>query len=392
MSPRTLVRGGRADTPAAADTRTSLANLFIPNFYPVILAGGRGTRFWPLSRRRRAKQLLPLNSAKTMIQETVERLQPLAPNGKFWIITNQDLRDPILQQLPELSPSQILAEPVGRNTAPAIGLAAFLLERIDPNAVIGMFPSDHVILAEEQFRANVQTAAAIAASGPNIVVMGIKPTRAETGYGYIEVAPTAQQDVLPVRRFVEKPSKDLAEQYLAAGNYFWNSGMFVWGARTLADALREHLPSTAPILEKIVAGFGTESFDTTFASQYPQCENISIDYAVLEPRSKKADGQSEIFCIPAAFGWNDLGSWTALYEHKTANQSGTPNVISADKKFELDASGNFVHSGKFVALVGVNDLVVVETDDALLITTRDKAQDVGKVVKHLDEQKLDKLV
>ena len=387
---RTLVREGAA--PAAADIRISLANSSIHNFYPVILAGGRGTRFWPLSRKRRAKQLLPLNSAKTMIQETVERLQPLAPKGKFWIITNQDLRDPILQQHLSLDPSHILAEPVGRNTAPAIGLAAFLLERVDPAAVIGMFPSDQVIRDQEQFRANVQSAARIAAAGANIVVMGIKPTRPETGYGYIEVTGDVSQQSLSVRRFVEKPSREAAEQYLAAGNYFWNSGMFVWGARTLADALREHLPDTALILEQIAASSGSADFEATFAEMYPKCENISIDYAVLEPRSKKGEGKSGIFCIPAAFGWNDLGSWTALYEHKAADQTGLPNIISAEKKFELDARGNFVHSNKFVALVGVNDVVVVETDDALLITTRDKAQDVGKVVAYLDKEKFTGLV
>ena len=362
------------------------------NFYPVILAGGRGTRFWPLSRKRRAKQLLPLNSDRTMIQETVDRLLPLAPNGKFWIITNADLRDPILQQLPELSSNQVLAEPVGRNTAPAIGLAAFVLERIDPSAVIGMFPSDHVIFDEPQFRANVSPAAEIAASGPNIVVMGIRPTRPETGYGYIEAGAPASDGVLHVVRFTEKPDLDDAKRFVAAGNFYWNSGMFVWGSRTLADALREHLPNTAFILEQIAASYGTPAFDETFAALYPKCVNISIDYALLEPRSRKGEGKSGIFCIPATFGWNDLGSWTALYEHLKAAQVEKPNIISTENSIAINASGNFVHSEKFVALVGVNDLVIVETDDALLITTRDQAQDVGKVVKYLDEQQLEKLV
>lgn len=364
----------------------------ISNFNPVILAGGRGTRFWPLSRKRRAKQLLPLNSDKSMIQETVERLQPLAAAGKFWIITNTDLRDPILQQLPALNPGQVLAEPMGRNTAPAIGLAAFLLERTDPNAVIGMFPSDHVIFDEPQFHANIRRAAEIAAAGPNIVVLGIRPTRPETGYGYIEVGAPARGGELQVVRFTEKPDLEAAKKFVSAGNFYWNSGMFVWSARTLADALREHLPNTAFILEQTAASYGSAAFDETFAALYPKCENISIDYALLEPRSKKGEGKSGIYCIPATFGWNDLGSWTALYEHQTANQSGSPNIISASKKFELDASGNFVHSKKFVAVVGVHDLVVVETDDALLITTRDKAQDVGKVVAYLDKEKLGDLV
>jgi mannose-1-phosphate guanylyltransferase len=362
------------------------------NFYPVILAGGRGTRFWPLSRKRMAKQLLPLNSKKSMIQETVERLLPLAKAKQFWVITNDDLRDPIVRQLKKLDKKKILAEPLGRNTAPAIGLAAFLLARRDPTAVIGMFPSDHVIADEKRFRADILRAAEIAASGANIVVIGIKPTRAETGYGYIEVAGESQKGVRQVRRFTEKPSAEVAEQFVKAGNFFWNSGMFVWGARTLADALREHLPKTAPLLEEIAASYGTRKFEKTFAKLYPQCENISVDYAVLEPRSAKGEGKSGIYCIPAGFGWNDLGSWTALYEHRNPANDGA-NVIQAEQSFTLNAQGNFIHSTrKFVAAVGVSDLVVVETDDALLITTRDNSQDVGKVVKYLDEKKLKRLV
>jgi mannose-1-phosphate guanylyltransferase len=379
------------------------------NFYPVILAGGRGTRFWPLSRKRCAKQLLPLNSKKSMIQETVERLLPLAKSKQFWVITNDDLREPIIRQLKKLDKRQIVAEPVGRNTAPAIGLAAFLLERRDPGAVIGMFPSDHVIADEKRFRDDIRRAAEIAAAGANIVVIGIRPTRAETGYGYIEAGAEAGRGLLNVRRFTEKPNAEVAEQFVEAGNFYWNSGMFIWGAGTLADALREHLPNTAPLLEEIAASYGTRKFEKTFAKLYPKCENISIDYAVLEPRSAKGEGRSGIYCIPAGFGWNDLGSWAALYEHRSSppqqaqqrRLSGIPdsgdkagaNVIVSDESFTLNAEGNFIHSnGKFVAVVGVRNLVVVETDDALLITTREHSQDVGKVVKWLDEKKMKKLV
>jgi mannose-1-phosphate guanylyltransferase len=362
------------------------------NFYPVVLAGGRGTRFWPLSRKRMAKQLLPLNSKKSMIQETVERLLPLAQAKQFWVITNGDLRDPIVRQLKQVEKKQIVAEPVGKNTAPAIGLAAFILARRDPNAVIGMFPSDHVISDEKRFRDDIARAAKLAAQGPNIVVIGIKPTRAETGYGYIEAGSHTQKDVLQVRRFTEKPTAEFAEKFVKAGNFFWNSGMFLWGARTLADALSEHLPKTAPLLEEIAASYGTPRFEKTFARLYPKCENISIDYALLEPRSAKGEGKSGIYCILATFGWNDLGSWTALHEHRTGNDDSA-NVISAGQSFTLNATGNFIHSeGKFVAAVGVSNLVVVETDDALLITTREHSQDVGKIVKYLDEKKMKKLV
>jgi len=370
-----------------------------PHFYPVILAGGRGTRFWPLSRKRRAKQLLALDGEQTMIQQTVARLLPLAGPSRFWVITNGDLRPAILRQLPKLPPKQIVAEPAGRNTAPAIGLAAFLLLRHDPNAVLGLFPSDHVIADPAHYRATLSRGIEIATAGENIVVLGVRPTRPETGYGYIEAevpeggAPDRQSS-LRVRRFTEKPDLATAKQFLDAGNYFWNSGMFLWRADTLANALREHLPNTAPFLEKIAAAYGTRKFADTFRKLYPKCENISIDYAVLEPRSTKGEGQSRIFCLPSDFGWNDLGSWTALHEHHVAKAiPGDGSLVSASGSFAFNAKNNYVHApGKFVALVGVSNLVIVETDDALLVTTLDQSQDVGRVVKHLDEKKLKKLV
>ena len=364
-----------------------------PNFYPVILAGGRGTRFWPLSRKKRAKQLLALDGKQTMIQQTVARLLPLAPAKKFWIITNDDLQPAIAKQLPKLPKKQILAEPVGRNTAPAIGLAAFLLLKEDPQAVIGMFPSDHVIADEKRYRETLARGIEVAAAGANIVVLGIRPNRAETGYGYIEAGSLYEGDALHVRRFTEKPNAETAAEFVAAGNYFWNSGMFLWSAQTLADALREHLPKTAVLLEEIASKYGTNRFASTLKKLYPECENISIDYAVLEPRSAKGEQDGHIYCLPADFGWNDLGSWTALHEHHISK--ATPpegNLVSSSGVFLLNARGNYIHSpGKFVAAVGVTDLVVVETPDALLITTRQQAQDVGKVVKHLDEKKLHKL-
>ncbi len=365
-----------------------------PHFYPIILAGGRGTRFWPLSRKRCAKQLLALDGKQTMLQQTVARLLPMAAPKRHWIITNDDLRAAILRQLPRLDSGQILAEPVGRNTAPAIGLAAFLLLRHDPDAVLGLFPSDHVIGDPDRYRETLRQGIEIATAGENIVVLGIRPTRLETGYGYIEVGAPEANGGLRVRRFTEKPDLAKATQFLAAGNYFWNSGMFLWRASTLANALREHLPNTAAILEKIAAAYGTRKFSETFRRLYPKCENISIDYAALEPRSAKGEGQSRIFCLPADFGWNDLGSWTSLHEHRARRSSPADgNLISAAGSFSLNARNNYIHApGKFVAAVGVNNLVVVETDDALLITTLDQSQDVGKVVKHLDEKKLSKLV
>lgn len=368
-----------------------------PEFYPIILAGGRGTRFWPLSRKTFAKQLLPLNSQQSMIQETVVRLLLSAPAKNFWVITNGDLRKNIASQLKSLPAKQIVAEPIGRNTAPAIGLAAFILHRQNPDAVLGLFPSDQVIEKEKQFRKDLQTGIALAAAGDNIVVMGIKPTRAETGYGYVEAGSiyeaAPQGEVTRVRSFREKPEREVAERFLAAGNFYWNSGMFLWSAKTVVSALQKHLPETAALLEKIAAAWGTRKFDDVLRRLYPKCENKSVDYAILEPRSAAGEQGSNIFCIPADWGWNDLGSWAAHFEHRIAQAQHKDNVISAAAHYVLDAHGNYFYAPqKFIAAVGVEGLVVVDSGDALLITTIERSQDVGKIVKYLDDKKLLKLV
>lgn len=357
------------------------------DFRPIILAGGSGTRFWPRSRKARAKQVLALDGERTMIQRTVDRLLPLAQPDTFWVITNDLLSGEICGQLDRIPDEQVICEPAARNTAPAAGLAAFLIERLAPQAVIGLFPADHCVANEPAFLAVVEQAIAIAATGDNIVVLGIKPTRAETGYGYIETGEAAPNGALRVRRFTEKPNRERAEAFLAAGNYHWNSGVFIWSARTLARAMREHMPETAPHLEAIAAAYDTPAFARTFAELYPKCENISVDYAILEPRSAKGEHSSNLYCLPADFGWNDLGSWNALYEHQLGSKTGTDphdNVTESAGTLALDARGNYVYSPKkFVSLVGVDDLVIVETDDAILITTRDRSQDVGKIVKEL---------
>ena len=359
------------------------------DFRPIILAGGSGTRFWPRSRKARAKQVLSLDGERTMIQRTVDRLEPLAQPDKVWVITNDLLSGAICGQLDCVPENQVICEPAARNTAPAAGLAAFLLERIAPGAVLGMFPADHTISDEPAFLAVIEQGMAIAASGENMVVLGITPSRAETGYGYIETGEAAPNGSLRVRRFTEKPNREKAEEFVIAGNYHWNSGIFIWSARTLANAMREHMPETAPHLEAIAAAYGTSDFTRVFAELYPKCENISVDYAILEPRSAKGEHQSNLYCLPANFGWNDLGSWAALYEHKLGSRSGSDdhsNVTDSAGCLAVEAHRNYVYSPqKFVSLVGVDDLVVVETDDAILITARDRSQDVGKLVKMLHE-------
>src|ERR1700684_934131 len=358
------------------------------DFRPIILAGGSGTRFWPRSRRARAKQVLALDGERSMIQQTVERLKPLANLDKTWVITNEYLAHEIAEQLRGVPEGQIVQEPCARNTAPACGLAAFLIERGNPDAVLGIFPSDHVIADEPRFLKALQKGIALAAAGENIVVLGIEPSRAETGYGYIETGDFAKNDsALHVRRFIEKPNQNRAEEFVAAGNYYWNSGMFLWSARTLANAVREHLPETAPLLEGIAAAWGTPQFEDSFRKLYPKCENISVDYAVLEPRSAKGEHLSHLYCLPAEFSWNDLGSWASLYEYQLDTRlrgDGEGNVAESEGHLTIDAGNNYIYSPKkFVALVGVENLVIVDTDDALLIVHRDHSQDVGKIVKEL---------
>jgi mannose-1-phosphate guanylyltransferase len=371
------------------------------DFRPFILAGGSGTRFWPRSRRSHPKQVLALDGDRSMLQQTVDRLLPLALADRCWIITNEWLRPTIAAQLPETPATQILAEPISRNTAPAAGLAAFLLEREAPNAVLGLFPADHVVQDAARFQDVLQAGCQLAEAGENIVVLGVEPSRPETGYGYIETGQrlaeiSSEIPRFTVRRFTEKPNQERAEEFVAAGNYFWNSGIFLATARTFANAVREHLPDTAPYLEQIANTFGTKNFDATFADLYPKCENISIDYAVLEPRSAKGEHRSNLYCLPANFGWNDLGSWAALYDHRLSreqNVQAEDNVIEAPAQSVLEAHGNYVHvPNKHVALVGVENLVVVETEDVLLITTRNGCQDVGKLVKRLQQEKQDELI
>jgi len=367
-----------------------------PKFAPVILAGGSGTRFWPRSRRALAKQVLALEGERTMIQQTLARLAPLAKPADVWVITNGWLQEIIAEQLPEISQEHVLAEPCARNTAPACALAAFLLEPTEPETVLGVFPSDHVVSNAKRFAQVLSAGIKLAASGENIVVLGVPPTRPETGYGYIEQGVTVDGvegccgtvpiDVHRVRRFREKPDPATAERFLAAGNFHWNGGIFLWSAKTLAAAVREHVPDMVPMLEAIAAAHGTPQFEEVFEREYPKCENISVDYAILERRSAKGETRSNIYCLPADFGWNDLGSWASLHEHLGTSEKD--NVIDGATTgiFAIQSSGNYVYApGKTVALLGVDGLVVVETADALLITTRARSQDVSKLVRAIHE-------
>jgi len=346
--------------------------------YGLILAGGRGTRFWPRSRRARAKQVLKFFGERTLIQQTVDRLRPVLPPERIWILTNDHLRAEIVKQLPEVPKRQILAEPVQRNTAPAIGLAAHILQSLDPDALMGVFPADHVIAKPREYARLLKPAFQSAAQG-NIVVLGIQPRWAETGYGYIEFPEGVQPGARSAQRVVsfrEKPDASTAEQFLAAGNFYWNAGMFFWKTSVLLDSLRRFLPKTAHLLAGLPP-FSSRKFSESLAGVFPKCDNISIDYAVLE-RASNVTG------IPAGdIGWNDVGSWNAVYELHKRDAQG--NALRSASIIEA-SSGNYIDAeGKLVALLGVKDLIVVDTPDALLIADRSRAQEVGELVKRLEK-------
>ena len=356
------------------------------HLYGLILAGGRGTRFWPKSRKRRAKQVLDFLGEGTLIQQTASRLSVLIPPERLWILTNNYLRDEIVRQLPEVPKKQILAEPAQRNTAPAIGLAAHILQSIDPDAVMGVFPSDHYVSKPKRFLKLVKAAYREAAQG-RIALLGLQPRWPETGYGYVEFPPgeaaPGSTNAVRVVRFREKPSFEDAQAFVAAGNFFWNGGMFFWRAGVVLDQLARHLPKTAGLLAELPK-FGSRQFGAKLAEVFPQCENISIDYAVLE----RAEGVVGIAADD--IGWNDVGSWNAVYELLPRDKEG--NTRRGDL-LPYSSSGNFVDvPGKLVALLGVKDLVIVDTPDALLIADRHRVQNVGDLVKHLEARKRDELL
>ncbi|HEY0703296.1 MAG TPA: sugar phosphate nucleotidyltransferase [Candidatus Acidoferrales bacterium] len=364
----------------------------------VLLAGGRGTRFWPRSRVRTPKQLLNITGGDTLLRETVARLTPVFPARNCWVVTNSEQAAAVRREIPQVPAAHILAEPVGRNTAAAIALAAIHLAHQHGDALMAVLSSDAHIAKIPHYRDLLRLALHHADAPGQLVVMGIPPTRPETGYGYIErgekVPSASAAEIFAVHRFTEKPPPHIAEEYLASGKYFWNAGMFFWRVSTFMELLKSFLPATHSALADLAKTIGTKKYPAALKRIYPRLENISVDYAIVEPAAKSstapgadapASTPPRVSVIPADIGWSDIGSWDAVYQ-LLAKQPGAN--FSAGPSVSLDAHGNFLWSPKkFVAALGVQDMVLVETDDAILLCPRNRSQDVAKIVKYLEDQK-----
>jgi mannose-1-phosphate guanylyltransferase len=352
------------------------------NAYAIIMAGGSGTRFWPLSRSDRPKQFLSLGpDSRSLLRATAERVWALIPPERTLVVTSELLREQVERELPELGATRVLAEPVGRNTAPCIGWAATHVRRLDPNAVMTVLPADHYIGDSEAYVETLRRGLEAATHG-DYVTIGIRPTRAETGYGYIEVGGELDPGVFRARRFVEKPNRQRAEQFVASGGFLWNSGMFFFLASRILEAIDLHLPGLGEQLQRYESAAETDQEAALVAETYASLPAVSIDHGIME----KVDSVS---VVPGTFDWSDLGSWSSAWELSPKDELG--NVIP-DGGLVIDASRNYAWApeGKLVALVGVQDLVVVDSGDALLVVPRGRAQEVRDIVAALRERNDDR--
>ncbi len=355
--------------------------------YGVIMAGGSGTRFWPESRKRKPKQLLSIAGEKTMIRATVERIEPVIPFDRIMVITGGLHAAEIKAQLPELRDEMVVVEPFGRNTAACIALAAFKLQRMDPYAVMVVLPADHLIGKEQEFLAALQTAVEVVSQRDCLLTFGVIPSRPEIGYGYIKLGEAqntpGSTKIHPVERFVEKPDLETAKMYMSSGQYLWNSGMFLWKVESIIRAFDEHLPEISSSMRSLQGAFDTPDEPERIRETYEKIESVSIDYGIMEKASN-------VLCLPVDVDWNDVGSWVSLedvWESDKAGNAGLGDVVI------LDSTGCIVSSTrKLTALVGVEDLIVVDTPDALLICKKDRAQDVKKLHQLLKDQGLEHLL
>jgi mannose-1-phosphate guanylyltransferase len=360
-----------------------------PNIYAVIMAGGVGSRFWPQSRERSPKQVLEIVGSGSMISNTIARLQTLVQPDKVLVVTNKLQKDIIQKQVPSLLAQNVLTEPLGRNTAPCIGLAAKWISHSDPDAIMIILPADHIIRDIEEFLHVLNRAVHVAKESDALVTIGIRPTHPETGYGYIqfedsaEMNPYAADSIYRVKTFAEKPNLETAEKFLKSGDFLWNSGMFIWKASVILKEIEKHIPELGEQLTKLDHAIGTETYHAVLERVYGVIRSISIDYGVMEKASK-------VFVAKGDFGWSDVGSWDEVVRLTPVDGDGNAlrgTVIAKDSRRNYIDAGN-----KVVATIGIEDVIAIVTDDAVLICKKGKSQDVKEVVDYLRRKQINGLL
>jgi len=353
--------------------------------YAVIMAGGQGTRFWPMSRKGYPKQLLSFTGKKSMLQKTYDRIKPLTSDNNILVITSEDLKKTVLKQLPHIPKENIIGEPVGKNTAPCIGLAATIIEqKASENEVMVILPADHLVSNVANFRKTIQVGAAYAQESNSLITLGIQPTYPETGYGYIQVdkkiVTRKARDIFKVRTFAEKPNFETAERFIKSGDFLWNSGMFIWSVKAIKREINDHLPELGEDLKLVKQYVGKSKFRKALSDMYSRTKSVSIDYGIMEVAT-------DVLVIKSDFQWNDLGSWDAVYNISKKDKFG--NVCRTKKDLLLDATNNYFYSPKkLVVAFDVEGLVVVDMDDAILVCSKEKSQHVKEIVEYLKRKKM----
>lgn len=351
--------------------------------FAVIMAGGIGSRFWPMSRTSYPKQFHDiLGTGKTLIQMTFDRLKRIVPAENIYVVTNERYRSQVLEQLSEMIPDQVLCEPFMRNTAPCIAYANFRIAKKDPNARIIVAPSDHLITDESAFVETAQLALEETTSSPNLVTLGIRPSRPDTGYGYIQFEEddqSASNRIMRVKTFTEKPNLELAQNFIDSGDFYWNSGIFIWSLENIQRAFSNHLPDMFELFSAHAEAFGTEDEEKTIERIYSESENISIDYGVMEKARN-------VKVVLSDFGWSDLGTWGSLYTHLEQDDQGNGTV---GEVMAYQSANNVVYGqkGKLIVLQGLSDYIVVDTNDALLICKKADEQKIKSIVNDLKVNK-----
>lgn len=357
------------------------------NNYVAIMAGGIGSRFWPMSRTNFPKQFLDiLNTGKTLIQSTFDRFAAFIPVENIYIVTSDTYKDIVMEQLPLLNPDNILCEPSRKNTAPCVAYISYKLLQLNPDANLICAPADHLILEPEKFQQTCLSALEFTANIKALLTLGITPTNPNTGYGYIQFEQLAvSENVYKVKTFTEKPDRDLAKTFVASGDFLWNAGIFVWQIKNIVKAFENFLPELHELFSNELESFNTEDEGNAIDRIYPQCVNISIDYGIME----KADN---VYVIPASFGWSDLGTWASAYD--TIEKDYLDNAVAGNNVMIIDATKNMVHADnkKLVLLQGLEDFIVVDTKDVLMICKKDKEQEIKEYVAEVKRNKGEKYI